>query len=288
LKAIVTGANGFVGAAVVRAAAAARIEAIPVTRATTDYSPRAIAALIRESGSSAIFHAAGSASVGASFERPDEDFADSVGLFERVLEGARLSGARPLIVYPSTAAVYGNAERQPISEAAPVDPISPYGTNKAACEALARKYAEESGVPALVLRIFSLIGEAQRRLLVWEIFRQYRDAPEVVLAGTGEEERDYLHVDDCAQYAWRCAARRTAPYEVLNMASGRSVRVRDLASRIGALLGSNKPVRALGKRLSGDPRVWRADVSKLHAMVGGAAAVDFDARLEQVVAAWAG
>jgi len=286
VRALVTGANGFVGSALLRAAAAAGIEATGVTRRDTDYSPRSIAALVDAARADFVFHGAGSASVAASMREPGADFASSVDLFGRVLEGIRLSARRPRVIFPSSAAVYGNAAEQPIVEASALAPISPYGFHKEICERLAAEYASCFGVPALVVRIFSLVGAGQRRLLAWELYRQYREAPEVVLAGTGSEERDYLHVDDCASLAWRCAAVIEEPFMALNMASGRSVRVMDLAKRIGRMLSNDKPVRCLGQARAGDPVLWRADVTRLKALAPELAALDFDARLREVLDAW--
>ena len=286
MKALITGANGFVGSALLRAAPAAGIEAVPLTRRDCDYSPRAIAARVDAAGADYLFHGAGSASVAASMQDPRADYGSSVDLFERVLEGVRLSSRRPRVLFPSSAAVYGNAQRQPISESEPLAPISAYGAHKEICERQAAEYAAFFGVRVLSLRIFSLAGAAQRRLLVWELYRQYRDAPEVVLAGTGEEERDYLHVDDCAALAWRCAAVVKEPFLALNMASGRSLRVAELARRMGEMLGSGKPLRCLGQARPGDPVRWRADVARLRGYASGLEALDFDARLRATLAEW--
>jgi UDP-glucose 4-epimerase len=286
VRALVTGANGFVGSALIRTAAAAGIDATGVTRRDTDYTPRSIASLVESARADFVFHGAGSASVAASMQDPAADFASSVDLFQCVLEGVRLSSRRPRVIFPSSAAVYGNAPRQPIDEETPLAPISAYGFHKAMCERLAAEYAACFGVPALIVRIFSLFGSGQRRLLVWELFRQYRESAEVALAGTGEEERDYLHVDDCAALVWRCAGSVRQEFAALNMASGTSVRVADLAKRMGGVLSSTKTVSCRRRRSAGDPVLWRADVARLRALVPGFAAPDFDARLREVLAAW--
>jgi UDP-glucose 4-epimerase len=270
----------------IRAAAAAGVEAVAVTRSDSDYSPGSIAAIVDRTDPDLVFHGAGTASVSGSIERPDTDLAGSVALLGKILEGIRLSSRRPRLIYPSSAAVYGNADRQPIQEDSALMPISPYGRNKVACESMASEYAGRHRIPVLLMRIFSLVGEGQRRLLVWELFRQYQDSSEIVLGGSGDEERDYLHVDDCAALAWRCALHSSSSVQIVNMASGNSIRVRDLAERIGTILGIRKPVRALGKRLSGDPCIWRADISRLRALAGSAAPQDLDSRLRQVLAAW--
>src|SRR5689334_24629851 len=102
--------------------------------------------VIREFGPDVVVNASGTASVGASVEDPLHDFQGSVQTCADVLEAVRRSGSRPLVVIPSSAAVYGNPASLPISEDAELRPISPYGFHKAACELLAREYAECFGL----------------------------------------------------------------------------------------------------------------------------------------------
>jgi hypothetical protein len=77
-----------------------------------------------------VFHAAGSASVGASMSDPVSDYNASVGTWAALLEGIRQSALKPRIFFPSSAAVYGNPATLPVSEDAALAPISPYGHNK--------------------------------------------------------------------------------------------------------------------------------------------------------------
>jgi UDP-glucose 4-epimerase len=287
VRALVTGANGFVGSALMRAAAIAGFEAAAVTRRDTDYSPRSVAALMDSSRADVVFHSAGSASVAASIADPASDFASSVTLTEQLLEGIRLSGCRPRIAVISSAAVYGNPVSLPVGEDAPVAPISPYGHHKAMCEQLLREYAVSYGMPGLALRAFSLFGAGQARLLAWEIYRQTKDSASVVLRGTGDEERDYLHVDDFAALAWRCASAAREPMTVLNLASGSSIRARDLAQKIGAALGVASRLRCENRPSAGDPAIWRADIRRLRGLLGELRLPPFEERLRQVVDEWA-
>ena len=286
MKALVTGANGFVGRAMLSAASRAGIEAVGISRRDHDYSPDSIARLVDATGVDLVFHAAGEASVAASMADPVGDFDASVALLKVVLAGLRASSRRPRIIYPSSAAIYGNPEAQPISESSAIAPISAYGYHKAMCELLVREYAHCFGVPGLIVRPFSLFGESQRRLLVWEIFRQCREASMIDLSGSGEEERDYLHVDDFADLAWALAVRVTVPCQAVNVASGFSIRVLDLAKRVGDALGGAKRVTCRGLRSPGDPVVWRADISLLQALCGDIRVPSFPVRLEQVLRAW--
>ena len=287
LRALVTGGNGFIGSALLRAAPAARIQASGLVRGNTDYTPSGVAARVDATQADIVIHAAGSASVAASVADPAADYQNSVALTQLRLEGVRRSGRLPRVVIVSSAAVYGNPQRQPVGEDAVAAPISPYGRHKVQCEALLREYALAHGVPGLALRPFSLFGAGQKRLLVWELFRQHREAAEVVLRGSGDEERDYLHVDDFAALAWRCASTVRETWTELNVASGASICVRELAVKIGGLLGTVRPLRCENRANTGDPTIWRADIGRLGALLGELHLPAFEERLGEVLGEWA-
>jgi UDP-glucose 4-epimerase len=293
-KVLVTGANGFVGSAVARVAAAAgwrvtrvarrKLDGSPDVR-VCDYSIASLSALIQEVEPACIVHGAGAASVAASVENPDADFSSSVALMQRLLEGVRRSGRHPLLVYASSAAVYGNPATLPVEEGAPLKPISPYGFHKMMCERLMEEYAAWYGQPGLCMRAFSLLGETQRRLLIWDVFRKALAGP-VELSGTGEESRDYLHVDDYARLLLVAAQRHPGGFDALNAASGRAVTVREVAERILAITGRPGPLSFNGKVRPGDPKEWRADVARLEKRVGALGLPAFEERLAQLVRAW--
>ena len=145
MKILVTGSGGFVGGSFGRHAARAGHEVLGVGRASqpevgwpslhaqADVSSSDLAELIAAFRPDAVLHAAGAASVGASLARPLDDLRASVVTWANVLDSVRRSGARPLVVFPSSAAVYGDAASLPVAESAPARPISPYGFHKAAC-----------------------------------------------------------------------------------------------------------------------------------------------------------
>jgi len=295
---LVTGASGFIGSAccqkfleqgfavtgVVRRAYAA--PGFPVR--ITDFSSEAMAALIGELRPTMLIHAAGPASVAASIADPAADFAGSVRLFEQMLEGVRLSALRPKVAFFSSAAVYGDPETLPTPETARTRPISPYGHHKVMCETLAAEYASCFGVPVLTLRVFSVFGHGQRRLLVWDLFRKFQQDAEVVMDGTGDEARDYVHIDDLVDQAAALLRSFSTPHDVVNIAGGRAVKVRVLAGLVGRLLGSSKRIAFTGRQRAGDPREWRADMSHYEALTGAGVRVDLERRLDQVLAQWRG
>lgn len=276
MKILIVGCRGFVGGSLGRAAVRAGHAVCGVARsgqpevdwpgeylqadaALSDFAP-----LLTSVRPDLVVHAAGPASVAASFASPHDDFRGAVGPLANLLEGVRRSGLRPLLFVPSSAAVYGQPESLPVAETAATRPVSPYGFHKLSCELLAREYAECFGLDIVVGRFFSLYGPRQRRLLLWELFRKASSADaEVVLDGTGEETRDYLHIDDAAAAVLAIAEARPRGLHVVNVASGTPARVADLAALVLQSVGRVKPIRTAQEHRAGDPPHWVADVRLL-------------------------
>ncbi|HEX7176446.1 MAG TPA: NAD-dependent epimerase/dehydratase family protein [Pyrinomonadaceae bacterium] len=306
MRILITGSRGFVGGGVGRFAARAGHEVLGVGRATqaapawpgayaqADVISSDLAPLVRDFAPDAVIHAAGTASVGASFVSPLDDLRAALLSFANTLDAVRRSGRAPVVLFPSSAAVYGRPAELPAREDAPLNPISPYGFHKAACELLAREYAECFGARVTVCRLFSVFGEGQRRLLVWELYKQLAGpAREVWLEGTGAETRDYLHIDDAADALLRLIEREVAEAEpdagrlrVVNVASGEETNVLELAERVRALVAPGKEVRCRALERPGDPQRWRADTTRLRALAPGWQPRPFAQRLAQCVAAW--
>ncbi len=304
MKILITGSRGFMGGSVGRYAARAGHEVLGIGRSSqpvADWPGRYIQAdvvqadlsgIIAEFAPDALVHAAGSASVGGSMSAPLDDLRASVLAWANTVDGVRRSGRKPLVVFPSSAAVYGNPVRLPVPEEAPIASISPYGYHKAACELLAREYAACFGLNILVCRFFSVFGETQRRLLIWDLYTQFAAPDPVVwLQGTGQEARDYLYVEDAATAVLALAADRSRVCRsgecvVVNIASGEEISVRDVAGQIRALVAPEKEIRCRGLARPGDPRRWCADISRLRSLAASWRPRSFPLTLKACIAAW--
>ncbi|MDX6612606.1 MAG: UDP-glucose 4-epimerase [Blastocatellia bacterium] len=231
--------------------------------------------IIRNFAPDLLLHAAGSASVGDSLSNPLGDLNAAAVTCANLFEGVRLSGARPRVVVPSSASVYGNPETLPINEDARVEPISPYGFHKAICELLAREYSSCFGLDITVCRFFSVFGPAQRRLLIWELYRQLAGPDPIVwLDGKGSESRDFLYIDDVARVVLQLAQQReqTAAggnYTVLNIGRGIETGVQDIARQLREIIAPDKEIRCRGNARPGDPLRWQADISRLRSILPG-------------------
>lgn len=281
MRVLITGITGFIGGSFGRYAVQSGHDVMGTGRFDSGkqwsglYTPVTGVAdltnLIRDFLPDVVLNAAGTASVNASLGDPLNDFRGSVQTCAEVLEAVRLSGTQPLIVIPSSAAVYGNPAVLPVAEEAPLQPISPYGFHKAAAELLAREYAECFGLRVIICRFFSVFGFAQRRLLVWELYKQSAgNEPTVWLAGTGEETRDFLHIDDLGEALLGLAKQsetRAGDCMIVNVASGVETGVVALAEKIRDLVAPEKKILCRGNLRKNDPLRWCAEVSRLQTLL---------------------
>jgi len=276
VKILITGISGFIGGSFGRFAAQLGHEVAGTGRAQQSndewsglYTPvgevEQLRNVICDFLPDVLVNAAGTASVAASLDDPLHDFRGSVQTCADVLEAVRRSGKNPLVVIPSSAAVYGNPASLPVTEEVTLKPISPYGFHKAASELLAREYAECFGLKVMICRFFSVFGPAQRRLLVWELYQQLAGPEKVAwLAGTGEETRDFLYIDDLSAALLSLIEKFADEHSlVVNVASGTETSVLHLAETIRDLVAPEKEVRCRGRQRKNDPLRWWADISRL-------------------------
>jgi UDP-glucose 4-epimerase len=258
MKFLVTGSNGFVASCVEEAAIKRGHEVVRLSRPWPERLERRIDEIVPD----VIFHGAGSASVGESIRDPDADYQRSVIPWRTLLDAVRQTGQRPLILFPSSAAVYGNPEHSPVSEDCVLKPISPYGTHKVECERLAQAAREKGGLPVHVFRLFSVHGARQKRLLVRELFEKAcSENPVIQLAGTGEERRDYISQSDLGDAVIDFAELPVWPTEHwrFNLASGKETSVRELAEMICGIMKLEKAIQPSAQGRVGDPTRWCAN-----------------------------
>lgn len=254
-RALVTGAGGFLGGAFAHALAQEGWRVAALRRG--DSLTAALAAL---GPPELVFHAAGGASVGASLADPAADRADTLGTLEALLALLKAEAPGARLVYPSSAAVYGEAGPGPIPETAPLAPVSPYGAHKVEAEAM----ITASGLDAVIIRYFSVYGPGLKKQLIWELMNRLAARPaEIALSGSGEEVRDFLYVDDALSLARLTADAALGPGPlILNGGSGVGHTIREVTETLVQAMGADAAIRFTGEVRAGDPRSLVADMTR--------------------------
>jgi len=301
MRIAITGSRGFIGGSFARYAAAAGHDVLGISRSSqpepdwpgehvhADSLHSDLAVAFRSWRPDAVLHAAGSASVGDSLADPLEDLRASAMTLANTMDGLRRAAISPVLLIPSSAAVYGNPSILPVAETGAVSPISPYGFHKAACELLGREAADCMGLRVVVCRLFSVYGPRQRRLLVWEVYRQLAGEANVVeLQGTGSETRDFLHVDDVAAALLALAQRPKRGCTVVNVASGTETSVSQLVEEMKRVVEKDKMLMCHGVTRPGDPAHWEANIARLRELAPGWKPRPLRDGLAETVTRWQG
>lgn len=210
-----------------------------------------------------VFHLAGGSSVGPSLLAPEEDFRRSVLSTAELLEWARLAAPDVRLVLASSAAVYGAGHSQAIHEADALAPYSPYGYHKRIAEELFESYGKNFGLNVAIVRLFSVYGSVLRKQLLWDACsRLASDPTRLLLGGSGDEVRDWLHISDAVELLRMAASCASRSGFVVNGGTGVAVTVRDVSAQLCAVWGMATQVEFSGKSRAGDPQYLVADVSR--------------------------
>ncbi|HEX4588739.1 MAG TPA: NAD-dependent epimerase/dehydratase family protein, partial [Gemmataceae bacterium] len=197
----------------------------------------------------------------------------------RLLEGVRGSSRLKRFVYASTSSVYGRFASG--DESLPPRPISPYGVTKLAAEQLCRAYAEEQGLPLVVLRYFSVYGPRQRPDMGYHKFVAALFAGQpITVFGDGQQVRGNTYVADCVEAT--ALAIQAMPGETYNVGGGEAIALCDVIRKLESLTGRRAEIIRQPPR-SGDQRSTFADTSKLTRHLGWLPKVGLDEGLARQV-----
>lgn len=257
MKALVTGAAGFVGSTLSERLIAQDWDVVGVDAFSDYYAP----ALKRENlrnlarnprftlveadlmevdltpllaSTNVIFHQAGQPGVRKSW---GTDFAQytraNIQVTQKLLEAAKASPNLQRFVYASSSSVYGDAESYPTSESLRPAPMSPYGVTKLAAEHLCTLYAKNYDVPTTSLRYFTVYGPRQRPDMAFTRFLHAANTGGTIsIYGDGEQIRDFTFIDDIVEANVRAATTPTPNGAVMNVCGGSSVSVNQVLQTI--------------------------------------------------------
>ena len=294
MKALVTGAAGFIGSHLAESLVASGADVTGLD-CFTDYYAREvkehnIAELRRHKrftfveaalqtadlnalldGVTHVFHLAAQAGVRKSWGRDFLTYTShNVDSTQRLLESVK---GRPIhrFVYASSSSVYGDGVPIPMREDTYLQPLSPYGVTKLAAEHLCSLYYANYGVPTVSLRYFTVYGPRQRPDMAFHKFIRAAIAGQPIsLYGDGEQTRDFTYVADIVS-ANRAAGDRGRPGAVYNIGGGSRVTINHVLELVAGMAGHPLDIRR-EEAQKGDMRDTFADTSRAGTDLGFAPA----------------
>jgi UDP-glucose 4-epimerase len=300
MRVLVTGGAGYIGSVVVeeligdghqvvvydnlykghRSAVSPGAELVEADLLDTDR----VRQTLREAGIEAVIHMAADSLVGESVQNPAKYYRSNVVAGLSLLDAMRDTGVKRL-VFSSTAATYGEPEKQPIEEDDPTGPTNPYGQTKLAFEGALRWYDQAYKIHYASLRYFNAAGATVRCgewhdpethiiPIVLQVAADRR--PQVEIYGDdyatrdGTCVRDYIHVVDLARahiLALGILDERSAIYNL--GCGGDGYTVNEVVNIAREVTGKEIPV-TVGPRRAGDPAVLIASSQRIQRELGWA------------------
>ncbi|KOG45540.1 UDP-glucose 4-epimerase [Streptomyces virginiae] len=291
---LVTGGAGYIGSVV----AAHLLEAghrVTVLDDLSTGTPQAVpagaefvrgglghAAALLSADHAAVLHFAASSQVAESVRDPDKYWRNNVTGSLELMAAMRHADVRTL-VFSSTAAVYGEPDRLPITDDARTAPTSPYGATKLAVDHLITGEAAAHGLAAVSLRYFNVAGahaghgerhEPESHLIPLVLQVALGRRPHIDVHGDdyptrdGTCVRDYIHVADLAEaHLLALAAARPGEHLICNLGNGEGFTVREVIDSVRRVTGRTIP-EVVRPRRPGDPAVLVASATRAHERLG--------------------
>jgi UDP-glucose 4-epimerase len=230
----------------------------------------------------AVIHMAANSLVGESVENPAKYYRNNVVAGLTLLDAMNDAGVKRL-VFSSTAATYGEPQKQPIEETDPTVPTNPYGESKLAYEHALRWYDAAYGLRYASLRYFNAAGATERCgemhdpethliPIVLQVAAGKRSHAEIYgddyPTRDGTCVRDYIHVVDLARAHILSLNALNAGSRIYNLGcGGEGYTVREVIETAREVTGRDIPVRTAARR-PGDPAVLVASSAKIRQELG--------------------
>ncbi|MCC7416459.1 MAG: GDP-mannose 4,6-dehydratase [Acidobacteria bacterium] len=237
----------------------------------------------------AVYHCAGAAHVGRSWDNTAFTFAINVRGTHHLLDALERAGVTARVLIPGSALIYAPADRA-LVETDPLKPASPYGLSKLAQEMLGWRAGRR--IRTLIARAFNHFGPRQDPMFVASGFaRRIADiergfwAPEISV-GNLEARRDLTDVRDTVR-AYRLILERGEPGRPYNVCTGRAVAIRDLLDMLIARARVPLTVIVDPKRYRpNDAPLLLGDPARLRDDLGWSPRIPIEQTLDDLLAYW--
>ncbi|MBY3596236.1 NAD-dependent 4,6-dehydratase LegB [Rhizobium bangladeshense] len=268
-KALVTGADGFIGSHLVETLVRSGVE----VRALCQYNsfsswgwldqsehrgqfevilgdvrdPAQMGAVAK--GVDTVFHLAALIAIPYSYQAPSSYIDTNMHGTLNVLQGALDAGVGR-VIQTSTSEVYGTARFVPISESHPLQAQSPYSASKIGADAIAYSYHSSFDLPVTIARPFNTFGPRQSaRAVIPTVISQLLSGRTTLKLGALSPTRDFNFVQDTCDGFLALAASDEAVGQTVNIGSGSEISIGETVQLIADLIGVNVEVECDEQRL---------------------------------------
>jgi nucleoside-diphosphate-sugar epimerase len=216
-------------------------------------------------GAHYVFHMAGESSIVESWKDPQKYVLNNVLLTAKVLEAAK-SAKLLKMIFASSSYVYG-AKKGSCKESDKPHPISPFAVTKHVAEGLCQMYHKEAKVPVTIVRYFTIYGPRQRpEMLMSKLLKVAQEGGEFELYGNDKQTRDFTYISDAVN-GTILAAEKGKPSSVYNIANGTKTSIKEVISIIEDVTKGLVDIRKV-KAKDEDVQDNLADISKAKRELG--------------------
>lgn len=204
-----------------------------------------------------VWHMAADPDVRAGIKDPWSNFSDGAVLTFRVLEAMRKADVSRF-VYASSSTVYGEAKVRPTPEHyGPLMPASPYGASKLAGEAIVSAFVGTFGFRSWIFRFGNVVGPRLTHGVIFDFAKRLQKDPRrLEILGNGRQNKAYLSAHDCVAGMMHGLKSTQEPLNILNLASGTTTSVDDIARMVVEAMGLDDVKFAY----TGGDRGWKGDI----------------------------
>jgi len=283
VRALVTGAAGFIGSHLCERLLSEGIDIVAIDSFTDYYNPQRkrehIKSLMNKNGFKLIeqdlnsvnieelvdgvdvvFHLAAQAGVRSSWGREFNHYTEcNILATQKLLEGLK-EKKDVRFIYSSSSSVYGETKKLPMTEEHVLQPISPYGATKLTAEHLCELYNYNYGLPYIALRYFTVYGPRQRPDMAFSRFiTSALTGSEVEVYGDGTQTRDFTYVTDAVEANIRAMLYK-GDKKVFNVGGGRVISINEVLDMIQRITGRELSIKYKQKARGDVTSTW-ADTS---------------------------
>lgn len=279
MKALVTGAAGFIGSHLVELLISKKIDVVAfvhynslnhwgwLEKSEVKDSIKVIAGDIRDydivqnamQGVDMVFHLAALIGIPYSYVSPQAYIQTNINGTYNILEAARKLGVENVLV-TSTSETYGSAQYVPIDEKHPLVGQSPYSATKIGADQLAISYFTSFGLPVKIVRPFNTFGPRQSaRAIIPTVITQILSGQKTLTLGNVTPTRDLTYVKDTVNGFWEIYKSPKLFGHVTNIGMAEEISVEGLVNLIAKIMGVSISIKTDDERV----RPEKSEVERL-------------------------